>query len=179
MTRITTRSLAIIVLLTALPPSPAAANGLSAVVNGRSYHFDATYEWNENNVGAGLEYAFESDSRWKKIVFVNGFRDSTDNLSYMAGGGLHFRMLETERLAGLYLDAGINAFLMTREDINGNRPFPGVWPSLAVGNRHMGFNLTYVPGKALQSLSDAELMDPTISGVVFVQFKFGISQFLP
>ena len=45
---------------------------------------------------------------------ANGFRDSTDNMSYMAGAGLHRRIFETHKLAGFYVYAGLNAFVMTR-----------------------------------------------------------------
>ena len=110
---------------------------------------------------------------------ANGFRDSNDEMSYMAGAGLHRRLFESERLAGLYFDVGLNAFLMTRKDVNDNRPFPGILPSLTVGNRHMGFNLTYLPKKAVQDVLKANMTDPTISGILFLQFKISIDRLLP
>lgn len=173
------RILGLVALLAALPVSSAMAGSLSAVINGKSHHINSTYDWNENNVGLGLEYAFSSESRWRKTVMANGFRDSDDNMSYMAGGGLHRRLFETGRLAGFYVDAGINAFLMTRQDVNGNKPFPGVLPSLSIGNQYAGFNLTYLPKKAVQEMVNANIVDPTIEGIVFVQFKISIEQFLP
>ena len=124
-----------IVLLATLPVTTAVAGDLSIVINGRSHHFDSSYDWNENNLGLGFEYQFESTSRWKKIVMANGFRDSVNRMSYMAGAGLHRRLLETHRFSGFYIDAGINAFIMTRRDINDNKPFPGVLPSVSFGNR--------------------------------------------
>jgi len=168
-----------IVLLATLPVTTAFAGDLSLVINGRSHHFDSSYEWNENNYGLGLEYQFETTSRWKRIVMANGFTDSNDRMSYMAGAGLHRRLLETDRLAGFYIDAGINAFIMTREDYNDNNPFPGLLPSLSFGNRYGGFNLTYLPGEAIQDMVNADFVDPTISGVLFVQFKLSLSQLLP
>ena len=172
-------SLLLSVLAVVAPASSAIAGKLSAVVNGRSYHVDSSYDWNENNVGLGVEYQFSSQSRWKTVTMVNGFRDSNEEMSYMAGAGLHRRLVESERLAGFYFDVGLNAFLMTREDVNDNRPFPGILPSLTFGNRHMGFNLTYLPKKAVQDVLKADMADPTVDGILFVQFKISIDRLLP
>ncbi len=169
----------LVALLTTLPMSSAMAGKLSAVINGKSYHVNSTYEWNENNYGLGAEYEFETRSRWKKILMVNGFRDSNNKMSYMAGAGLHRRLFETDRLSGFYVDAGINAFVMTREDVNGNKPFPGVLPSVSIGNRNIGFNLTYLPRKAIQDIVQADMVDPTIRGILFIQFKVSLDWLLP
>lgn len=56
---------------------------------------------------------------------INGFRDSSNDMSYMAGAGLHRNLYATEGLNGLYVDAGIDAFVMTRTDVSDNGPFPG------------------------------------------------------
>lgn len=171
--------LTLLSLLIVAPLSSAMAGNFSAVLNGRSIHVDATEDWNEDNVGLGLEYQFASESRWKKQVMVNGFRDSNEDMSYMAGAGLHRNLFATDRLNGFYVDAGINAFLMTRRDVNDNRPFPGAVPSLSIGNRHLGFNLTYLPVKAVENLLDIQMMDDTASGVFFLQFKVDVSQLFP
>ena len=122
-----------IAVILAFPESSALAGKTNAVVNGKSYHFNSSYQWNENNYGFGLEHEFEQSSSWKKVVMANGFRDSTDNMSYMAGAGLHRRIVETEKLDGFYVYAGLNAFVMSREDTGGD-PFPGILPSVSVGN---------------------------------------------
>lgn len=159
--------------------APAAYCGeTSAVINGKSFHLNATEDWEENNLGFGVEYQFDSESRWKTIVMANGFRDSSDNSSYMAGAGLHRNLIASERLHGFYIDAGINAFLMTRSDVDDSRPFPGALPSLTVGTRFMGFNVTYLPRKAVEKLYDAHMNDAGISGIVFVQFKVNVSRIL-
>jgi len=168
-------SLFAISLLSAMP---AHGGELSAVINGKSFHLNATEQWNENNVGFGVEYLFDSDSRWKTIIMANGFRDSSDELSYMAGAGLHRNLFSTERLQGFYLDAGINAFLMTRKDVYNNRPFPGALPSLTIGNRYVGFNLSYLPQIAVEKLYDARMTDDGITGIVFLQFKINLSRAL-
>lgn len=172
-------SISLCALLVVAPTSSALAGKLSAVINGKSYHVDSSYAWNEANYGVGVEYQLTGASRWKTVAMANGFRDSNDAMSYMAGAGLHRRLFESERLAGLYFDVGLNAFLMTRKDVNDNRPFPGILPSLTVGNRHMGFNLTYLPKKAVQDVLKANMTDPTISGILFLQFKLSIDRLLP
>ena len=147
------------------------AGELSAVINGKSFHLGASEDWNEDNYGLGLEYEFASESRWKSRLMVNGFRDSSDNMSYMAGGGMHRNLFATERLRGFYVDAGINAFLMTRKDVNDDRPFPGILPSLTVGNEYAGINLTYLPRQAVEKLYDTQMTDESMSGIVFLQVK--------
>ena len=156
--------------------SPATAGELSTIINGKSYHINSTYDWNEDNYGVGAEYVFSTESRWKKSVMANGFRDSGNAMSYMAGAGLHRRLIESKRLAGFYFDAGLTAFAMTREDVDNNKPFPAVLPTLSFGNRYAGFNLTYQPRQAVQKMVDAKIADPDISGVVFVQFKVRLSR---
>lgn len=152
---------------------------MNAVLNGKSYHFDSSYNWNEDNVGIGVEYEFEQTSPWRKNAMANGFRDSADNMSYMVGAGLHRRLYETERLGGFYIYAGMNAFLMTRENINDNRPFPGILPSISIGNEKMGFNLTYLPRKAVEETMNTSFIDPSLSGILFLQFKVSMDQLLP
>ena len=173
------RLLGLIVLLDALPAASAMAGDWTAILNGKSYHVNSTYDWNENNYGLGLEYAFDSQSRWKKTAMANGFRDSNNSMSYMAGAGLHRRIIETDRLSGFYVDAGINAFVMTREDVKNNRPFPGLLPSISVGNQHVGLNLTYLPKRIVQDYLGANMADPTISGILFIQFKVSVDLLLP
>lgn len=168
----------LITFLFLMPVSPVLGGELSAVFNGKSYHLGAAENWNEHNYGLGLEYQFDTESRWKSILMANGFRDSDDNMSYMAGGGIYRNFYATDRLQGFYIDAGINAFLMTRKDVNDNRPFPGVLPSVTIGNRYMGFNLTYLPKSSFANLSTTRMRDKTIRGIIFLQFKVNVSQML-
>src|SRR5210317_1672331 len=168
------------VLLLGLSMStPVWAGKFSAVVNGKSYHFNSRYDWNENNYGFGIEHEFKQRSAWKKIAMANGFRDSTNNMSYMAGAGLHRRLYETDKLAGFSIYAGLNAFLMTRDDVGGSKPFPGILPSVSIGNEKVGFNLTYLPRKAVEEITNANVVDPTLSGILFLQFKVSMDQLLP
>lgn len=166
-------------LLFALANVPAAAGNLDIVINGKSHHINSNYDWNENNLGFGLEYEFERRSRWIKSVNGNFFSDSLENMSYMAGAGLKRRFFESERLGGLYFDAGLVVFLMARKDINDYTPFPGVLPAITLGNRYGGLNLTYLPKKAVHDIAHANIVDPTIGGVLFMQFKVSMDAFLP
>ena len=173
----TLRCACLSILVLALMSVESAHSGeLSAVINGKSFHLNAAEEWNENNFGFGVEYQFASESRWKTIVMANGFRDSSENPSFLVGAGLHRNLFESERLQGFYIDAGVNAFVMTRDDVDDNRPFPGALPSLTVGTRHMGFNLSYLPRKAVEKLYDAHMADDSITGIVYVQFKLNVSR---
>jgi len=170
--------LTLLTLLMTLPLSLATAGELSAVINGKSFHIGASQDWNEANYGLGLEYTFKRDSRWKPQIMANGFRDSNEDLSYMVGGGLHRNLYATSRLHDFYVDAGINAFIMTRKDVNDNQPFPGALPSFTVGNRYVGINLTYLPKIFVEKMYDGRMVDESIRGIVFLQFKVNISQMM-
>ena len=173
------KKIALLAMLVALQTSPAMAGKSSAVLNGKSYHLNSTYDWNENNFGLGLEHEFDSKSAWRTTVMANGFRDSTDNMTFMAGAGLHRRLFETHRMSGFYIYAGLNAFIMTRDDVESSKPFPGILPSVSIGNEKIGFNLTYLPRQAVELTTQSEIVDPTISGILFVQFKVSLDQLLP
>ena len=168
---------ALAALLLTVLSQPAAAGNFDIVINGKSHHINADYDWNENNLGLGMEYEFRPTSRWIKTLNANSFVDSLDNMSYMAGAGLKRRLLSSERFGGVYLDAGVVAFLMARKDINDYRPFPGALPTLSIGNRYAGINLTYLPKKAVHDIAHANVVDPNIGGILFMQFKFRMDAF--
>lgn len=169
--------LAVVASFALLATPPSEAGQLSAIVNGKSVHVGALEDWNENNYGFGLEYEFESVSRWRWKIMANGFVDSVDNLSYMAGGGLHRRIWDTTHFYDLHFDVGVNAFLMTRDDVNDDRPFPGALPSLSIGNRYVGANLTYLPRKAVELMYQSDDVDRGIKGIVFLQLKLNAGLF--
>ena len=150
----------------------AAAGQLDLIVNGFSYHVNSDYDWNEENYGLGLEYQFDTSSRWIWSATGNAFMDSQENMSYMAGGGLKRRLFQSEHRAGFYVDVGLVAFLMARADIDDYRPFPGVLPTLSFGMKNAGVNLTYLPRAAVQNIANARIVDEGVSGVFFLQFKF-------
>jgi hypothetical protein len=164
----------VLVMALMISASTALAGEFSAVLNGRSIHLGASEDWNENNLGLGVEYEFASESRWRTRLMANGFQDSNEDMSYMVGGGLHRNLFATDRLRGFYVDAGLNAFLMTRDDVDDGSPFPGILPTFTFGNRYVGMNLTYLPKQAVEKFTDARMQDQSTSGILFLQFKFSM-----
>lgn len=152
-----------------------AQNEWDVVVNGRSVHMNAAKEWNEENWGLGIEREFDTSARWVKVAVVNGFKDSLGEPSYMAGGGIkrRFRVVADD----LYVDVGVVGFLMTREDVKDNRPFPGVLPAMTIGGKRVALNLTYLPGSVVDRVTSARLRDPRMDGVLFIQLKLDSSLF--
>ncbi len=144
------------------------------VVNGRAIHVNAARHWNEDNWGLGFEREFDGGGRWVKVALANGFRDSDERPSYMAGGGLKRRF---HAASGLYLDVGVVGFLMTREDVNHNRPFPGALPAMTFGAKHVALNVTYMPDSVVDHVTKANLHDPAMRGLFFIQLKLDASLF--
>ena len=169
------RTLIIILTFTAaLAVSPAQsvqAQDWSLVINGKSIHVNSSKDWNEQNWGLGLEREFHAQSRWVKTVVGNAFRDSQEEMSYMTGGGIKRRYRLDSLAPGLFFDVGVVAFLMTRQDVNDNQPFPGLLPAMSVGTRRVALNVTYLSERMMDSATNVTRVDPTVSGLVFLQLK--------
>ncbi|MBN1237139.1 MAG: hypothetical protein JXB36_01495 [Gammaproteobacteria bacterium] len=149
----------------------AAAQDWSVIVNGKAIHVNSSRDWNERNWGLGLEREFDTQSRWVKVALVNGFKDSQNAMSYMAGGGLKRRFRLDSLANDLYVDVGVVGFVMTREDVNHNKPFPGLLPAMTIGTRHVALNLTYLSQSMMDSATNVTRVDPTVSGLLFLQLK--------
>jgi hypothetical protein len=93
----------------------------------------------------------------------------------MAGGGIkrRFRLFSDD----LYFDVGVVGFLMTREDVDNNRPFPGALPAVTFGSQRVAVNVTYMPEVAVDRVTRANLRDPDMKGVFFIQLKLDASLF--
>lgn len=141
------------------------------ILNGRAIHLNAAREWNEHNWGLGVEREFDSGEPWVKVALANGFKDSLGNPSFMAGGGVKRRFPLRGIGESFYIDVGAIAFLMSRDDVNRGRPFPGILPALTFGNRNLAINLTYMSDSAMESASDIPLRDRSMTGVLFLQLK--------
>jgi hypothetical protein len=152
----------------------AQAGDWGVVINGKAYHVNAAEDWNEDNWGLGIEREFNSRSRWVPVVLGNGFRDSQNEMSYMAGGGIKRRFRLDELADSLYVDIGMVGFVMTRRDFNGNRPFPGVLPALTVGTRQVAVNITYMPKSAVDRINQR---DPDLEGAFFIQLRLNPALF--
>jgi Antimicrobial peptide resistance and lipid A acylation protein PagP len=153
----------------------AQAGDWDVVLNGRAVHVGAEKHWNEENWGLGVEHEFKSSGRWVTVAMANAFRDSIDKPSYMAGGGIkrRFRMFSDD----LYFDVGVVGFLMTREDVDHNRPFPGALPAVTFGSKRVAVNVTYMPEVVVDNVTHANLRDPHMNGVFFIQLKLDASLF--
>jgi hypothetical protein len=147
------------------------------VVNGRSVHMNATHEWNEDNWGLGIEREFASERPWVKVALANAFTDSMGDLSYMAGGGIKRRF--RTGFDDFYVDLGAVGFLMTRETVNRNQPFPGVLPAATFGFKRVALNVTYLPETVVDRVTSSRRHDPTMQGVFFLQLKLDARLFGP
>jgi hypothetical protein len=145
------------------------------VVNGRAVHINAARDWNEDNWGLGIEHEFASSTPWIKVALANGFKDSMGNPSYMAGGGIKRRF--TMGSQDFYVDLGGVAFVMTRENVNHNEPFPGVLPAATFGFKRVALNVTYMPEVVVDRVTNSKKHDPTMEGVFFLQVKLDASLF--
>lgn len=154
---------------------PASAQDWGLIVNGKSIHVNSSKDWNERNWGLGLEREFDAQSRWVKLALVNGFKDSQNQMSYMAGGGLKRRFRLRALSDDLFVDLGVVGFMMTRDDVGGGRPFPGLLPALTFGTERASLNLTYLSESMMDSATNVTRVDPTVSGLVFVQLKLSPS----
>lgn len=145
------------------------------VLNGRAVHMNAARNWNEDNWGLGFEREFASTSPWVKVALANGFKDSMGNPSYMAGGGIKRRFNVGSN--DFYVDVGGIAFVMTRENVNGDRPFPGMLPAATFGFKRIALNLTYLPESVADRVTKSRRYDPSMRGVFFLQLKLDASLF--
>jgi hypothetical protein len=66
---------------------------------------------------------------------------------------------------------------MTREQVNGNRPFPGVLPAATIGFKRVALNLTYMPEVVADRVTNSKTYDPSMEGVFFLQLKLDASLF--
>lgn len=160
----------LLVLCWALITGPVQANNLSLIINGKAVHLGApkNSSLNEENWGLGVQYDFNvSQNHWLPFVAVSGFLDSVENPSYYVGGGMMRRFMITQSAARpLYFDAGLIAFMMTRENYKGGDPFPGVLPALSFGTDKLAVNITYIPS-----------VDPKLIPLWFFQLKVSMDIF--
>lgn len=176
--RTTQRLLALGTLaLGVLASASAQAGDWNLLVNGKAIHVNASRDWNENNLGIGIEREFEAGSRWITLAMANGYRDSDENMAYMAGGGVKRRFDLGAIAPQWHVDLGVIGFLMTREDVDNNRRFPGALPVMTVGNGDMAINMTYFPTSLVKDTIPIAIHDDTVDGVLFLQFSFDMGLF--
>ena len=147
--------------------APAQAAQWSILLNGKAVHLEKSTgtKFNEENWGAGVQYDFDmTDSKWVPFVSFSGFKDSNSNPSYYAGGGTMRRFSFGEDKGALHLDAGVVAFLMTRQGFKNGQPFPGILPVVSFGTDRIALNVTYIPQ-----------VDPKLVPIFFFQLKIGLN----
>lgn len=155
-------------LLGSLAATPASADNMNLIVNGKAVHLDTLpgVKLNENNWGLGLQYDLDPiRPNWIPFVAASGFRDSNDNPSYYAGAGMMRRFTLSEDSKGLHADAGAIAFMMKRELFRHNNWFPAVLPAFSMGTERVAINVTYIP-KA----------DPKSVPLWYFQLKIGLGK---
>ena len=135
----------LILLTMLLWPGMLVAEELHLIINGKSYHFDRTKNYNENNWGVGFEYDFNPQGKWIPLITGSRFKDSNDQNSNYLGGGTKYRYEFGSAQSNWHVDLGVVAFLMTRKDYNNNDPFLGALPFVSVGNDFVAVNATYIP----------------------------------
>jgi antimicrobial peptide resistance and lipid A acylation protein PagP len=150
--------------------------GWDVILNGRAVHMNAAKDWNEDNWGLGVEHEFRSTGHWIKVAMANGFEDSMGDPSYMAGGGIKRRFRFGDH-SSFYTDLGGVAFLMTRETVNGGKPFPGLLPAATFGFKRVALNVTYLPESVVNDVTHSHKYDPSMHGVFFLQLKLDASLF--
>jgi hypothetical protein len=154
------------ILLLLFTCSAVNADDLHLIVSGKSVHLNSDTSFNEKNWGLGFEYDFEERNKW--IPFITGlaFKDSLKNTSKYLGGGTKRRFLLGDDPEGMHIDAGVFAFVMTRQDYKNNDPFVGALPFISVGNSRFSVNATYVPK-----------IDPKMIAFVYFQATIKVAEF--
>jgi len=118
------------------------------------------YEFNEENIGAGLEY---NELRNKALINYYGgyYLDSERNDAYYFGSGAAYRFKPVD---SLNLDVGGLAIMLSRKRVNDGLPFPAVLPYASLGTKKFALNMSFIP--EIQGISVP---------VLFFQMKFRIS----
>ncbi len=155
-----------IIFLVLILPGLLFAGQLHGIINGKAYHFDRSRNFNEKNWGFGFEYDFERSGNWIPLVTGSTFKDSNNQTSNYLGGGTKYRFMLGAGESSWHLDAGVVAFLMTRKDYNGKKPFFGALPFISVGNEYVAVNATYIPS-----------VSPKFASLMFFQLMIKVVEF--
>ena len=135
---------AVIMLFVLVAMQQVYADDLYLVLNGKSYHLEDR-NFNEKNIGLGMEWDISRGGNWIPFVAASEFKDSHSNPSRYLGGGVKYRYHFDADPDGWYSDLGMIAFLMTRHDWKNNNPFFGALPFATLGYGPVALNFTYIP----------------------------------
>ena len=125
-------------LLVALAVAPAVstADEIWGVLSTRSYHFNRSEDWNENNLGLGLEYSLPSNIR----LIAGGYYNSYFRTSFYAGAAIL-----TGQWKGFRLGAGIGALSGYPVQSGYASVQPFLLPSVVWEGDRFGANLVLFP----------------------------------
>ena len=145
------------------------ADGYSLILNGKSIHKEAPKKgsFNEKNWGFGLQYDYAIyKEHWQPYLTASIFKDSFEENSFYAGGGMMRRFALNEIHEDLHFSAGLVGFVMTRKDHHNRRPFLGALPAFAFGTDKVAVNISYVPK-----------VEPKLIPLWFIQLKIAFGSF--
>ena len=158
-----------LLLLLAFTGNSAKAEGLSLIINGKSFHKEQPKKgaFNEENWGLGLQYDYKLyNKHWIPYLTASGFKDSLKRNSYYAGGGILRRFSLDALQKGVYAGAGLVGFVMVRKDYNDRKPFLGALPAFTLGTDRVAINASYVPK-----------VEPKLVPLWFIQLKLSFDNF--
>ncbi|WP_200384776.1 lipid IV(A) palmitoyltransferase PagP [Rhodocyclus tenuis] len=115
-----------------------------------TYHLRSSYTqeqiagYQEKPLGFGIGRGLYNEKGNWEGIYTMAFQDSHFKPQYMAGYGwkTFWRPVDDVRL-GL----GYTAFLMSRSDVFGYVPFPGVLPIASLGYKNLSVETAFMPGK--------------------------------
>ncbi|MCF6324255.1 MAG: hypothetical protein L3J89_08035 [Gammaproteobacteria bacterium] len=145
------------------------ADGYSLILNGKSIHERQPKKgsFNEKNWGLGLQYDYEIyKGHWQPYLTASIFKDSFEQNSFYAGGGVMRRFSLDDLYEDLHFSAGVVGFVMTRKDYYNRRPFLGALPAFALGTDKVALNISYVPK-----------VEPKLVPLWFIQLKISFGNF--
>ena len=132
------------------------------VVNGRSVHVNAAHEWDED---LGRDRARVRHDEPLGQGRTRQRLQGQHGESVLYGRRRHQTPFHV-RSDDFYVDLGGVAFVMTRQDVNHNEPFPGVLPAATFGFKRIALNLTYMPESVVDRVTNSKKYDPSMEGVV-------------
>lgn len=120
----------------------AQASEWSLQLNGRAIHYsDDDQDLNENNLGLGVQYAWESQGLADYNFYTAGtLINSLDDRSWYAGGGKLWRLVDSQTK----LDVGFVAGLATYPSADPSI-FPAILPMASFGTEKIAMNIIYIP----------------------------------
>jgi len=143
------------------------AEGISLLINGKSFHKEQPNKkrFNENNWGIGVQYELAPHKeKWRPYLTLSGFQDSYKRNSFYAGGGMLRRFSLAKIKKGWHFDAGFIGFVMTRKDYHNRKPFLGALPAFSFGTDKVSINASYVPR-----------VEPKMVPLWFLQLKISLN----